>query len=490
MKAQTEQGDGYAVPDIIVALNDLAHLSQQVALSAPGVHNPVPGALLKRLLRLFKGQRSALLLTLEKPTGTDLTFSHKRSVRPLALHNIEEEEALALLGTSTFDESNSQTQSRLAAPGWMVGRIPLVASTDASHPGSLLPHVAIFVVGWVGKDKVTLAEQGQVLFSSVAPIVGTVIANVLLAERVRVLENSSNRKAIHEMELLKAELLATISHELRSPLASIKGYAATLLRHEQRISFEERHEFLLAINESSDRLAVLIDRLLEMSQLETGTIALERVPVNLPHLVREAITALGQRLDGQRIIHFDGQVIENSRAYHATEPVTFMLHVKDQEGLPSSVEPVIYADRQRLREVVDNLLENAILYSPDGGTVEVVVYPTTLRDVVNRYPLAGNNEQSHSGSISLYGVDTANQQMVELCISDHGIGIPLEQLERIFDHFHRVDTRLTREVNGLGLGLSICKRIIELHNGIIWAESEPGLGSSFHVLLPLGDNVI
>jgi signal transduction histidine kinase len=490
MKAQTEQGDGYAVPDIIVALNDLAHLSQQVALSAPGVHNPVPGALLKRLLRLFKGQRSALLLTLEKPTGTDITFAHKRSVRSLALQSIEEEEALALLSISTFDESSTQPQSTLPAPGWMVGRIPLVPLANALNPASLLPSVAIFVVGWVGKDKTALAEQGQALFSSVATIVGTVIANILLAERVQVLESSSNRKAIHEMELLKAELLATISHELRSPLASIKGYAATLLRHEQRISFEERHEFLLAINESSDRLAILIDRLLEMSQLETGTIVLKRAPVNLPHLVREAITALGQRLDGQRIIHFDGQVIENTRAYHASEMVTFTLQVEDQSGQPSKAEPVIHADRQRLREVVDNLLENAILYSPDGGTVEVVLRPTTIKDVVGKYPLIWNNEQSHSGSFSLYSVDTANQQMVELCISDHGIGIPYEHLERIFDHFHRVDTRLTREVNGLGLGLSICKRIIELHNGIIWAESEPGLGSSFHVLLPLGDNVI
>lgn len=490
MKAQREQGYGYAVPEIIAALNDLAHLSQQVALSAPGLHNPVHGALLKRLLRLFKGQRSALLLTLEKPTGTDMTFSHKKSVRSLALHSIEEEEALALLSTTAFNESSIQPQSSLPATGWMVGRIPLVPLADALNPASPLPSVAILIIGWVGKDKTALAEQSQALFSSVATIVGTVIANVLLAERVQVLESSSNRKAIHEMELLKAELLATISHELRSPLASIKGYAATLLRHEQRISFEERHEFLLAINESSDRLAILIDRLLEMSQLETGTIALERVPVNLPHLVREAITALGQRLNGQRIIHFDGQVIENSRTHHTSEPIIFTLRVENRNGLPNNAEPVIHADRQRLREVVDNLLENAILYSPDGGIVEVVVRQTTIKDVVGRYPLIWNNEPGHSGSFSLYSVDIADQQMVELSVSDHGIGIPVEQLKRIFDHFHRVDTRLTREVNGLGLGLSICKHIIELHNGVIWAESEPGYGSSFHVLLPLGDNEI
>jgi signal transduction histidine kinase len=78
--------------------------------------------------------------------------------------------------------------------------------------------------------------------------------------------------------------------------------------------------------------------------------------------------------------------------------------------------------------------------------------------------------------------------MVEIWVRDHGIGIPAKQLERIFERFHRVDTRLTREVNGLGLGLAICKRIVELHNGTIWAESTPGEGSTFHILLPVDDS--
>ena len=104
-------------------------------------------------------------------------------------------------------------------------------------------------------------------------------------ERLHELETITDRKALHNMELLKAELLATVSHELRSPLASIKGYAATLLRHDRRIARDERHEFLIAIHEASDRLATLIDRLLEMSQLDTGAITIERSPVNLVHLI-------------------------------------------------------------------------------------------------------------------------------------------------------------------------------------------------------------
>lgn len=487
MKAQIGPADGQATPDIIAILNDLARLSQQVVISVPSNRSAVPETLLQYLLRLFNGQRGALLLTLEKFGGNGVTSAHKMSVRPFVSYKLEEEEARALLETATLDESSMQAQSCVAASGWMVGRIPLTASVDMSPAEPLLPSAAIVVVGWVGKDKTVLLEQGRVLFSSIANMVGTIIANMLLAERVQILESSSNHKAIHEMELLKAELLATMSHELRSPLASIKGYAATLLRHEQRISFEERHEFLLAINESSDRLAVLIDRLLEMSQLETGTITLEYAPVNVSHLVREAITAVSQRLNGQRSIHFDGQPMESKSTppNATTEPIALTLRVEDQDGLSSDIEPVILADERRLREVVDNLLENAILYSPDGGTVEVVVRPIMVGTMPRKDFLLMSNHHDHDGSPPLLGGDVAYGQQVELRIADHGIGIPLDQLEHIFQYFHRVDTRLTREVNGLGLGLSISKRIVELHHGVIWAESELGHGSTFCVLLPV-----
>src|SRR5437763_2989294 len=119
---------------------------------------------------------------------------------------------------------------------------------------------------------------------------------MLSIERFHELEALTERKALHNMELLKAELLATVSHELRSPLASIKGYAATLLRHEHRIARDERHEFLVAITEAGDRLATLIDRLLEMSQLDTDASVIERAPVNLVHLIHEAIYVEEKRL--------------------------------------------------------------------------------------------------------------------------------------------------------------------------------------------------
>jgi signal transduction histidine kinase len=271
-------------------------------------------------------------------------------------------------------------------------------------------------------------------------------------------QEQATRRAIQEIELFQAELLATVSHELRSPLASIKGYTATLLRHERRISRVERHEFLVAIQEASNRLELIIDRLLEMSQLETGAIQIASSAVDVVRLVREAITVTQQRISS-----------------HASDHVSFHLHLKDGAGRLTEEEPLIKADPRRLREVLDHLLENAINYSPEGGAIDVILHPVPeglVHEVRAESTIAGP-----SANIT--------RHMLEICVCDHGVGIPPEHLERIFDRFHRVDTRLTRETSGLGLGLTICKYLVELHEGLIWAESCPAGGSAFHVWLPL-----
>src|SRR6266568_8186855 len=171
-----------------------------------------------------------------------------------------------------------------------------------------------------------------------------------------------DRASLREMELLKAELLATVSHELRSPLASIKGYTATLLRHVDRLSLEEQREFLLAIDDASDRLALIVDRLLEISQLETGAITLHLSEVDPIYLVREAILASEQRFGGQ-------ETDESSRR------ALFLLQLEDEQGHLTEQVPLIQADRQRLREVLDSLLENAIKFSPGGGPIEISLRP-------------------------------------------------------------------------------------------------------------------
>ena len=147
-------------------------------------------------------------------------------------------------------------------------------------------------------------------------------------------------------------------------------------------------------------------------------------------------------------------------------------------------EPITQDDRNRLREVFDNLLENAIKYSPEGGTIEVVVRPLVASSQAGRSRMAPG-KSDHDKKMGIHSSVPRTRHMVEICVRDNGIGIPAAHLERIFDRFHRVDTRLTREVNGIGLGLAICKRIVELHEGMIWAESEIGTGSTFHLWLPV-----
>jgi signal transduction histidine kinase len=275
--------------------------------------------------------------------------------------------------------------------------------------------------------------------------------------------------SVRQADRLKSELLGTVSHELRSPLTAIKGYAATLLRHEARLPPEERREFLEAIGQASDRLQEVIDRLLEMSQLEAGTVRLECFPLDLLSLVRDAVAA-AEREAGDRApgCFSFGVTCETG----STE-------VCPTEACPTEAEPIeliVSGDARRLRTVLDHLLENAVKYSPDGGTIAVTVRTFSSDRRPARVSGTDHLDDSHG---------LRNSPWVEIEVRDVGVGIPAEHLERVFDRFHRVDTRLARDAEGLGLGLAIARRIVELHSGSIRAESVPGGGSAFIVRLPL-----
>jgi len=274
--------------------------------------------------------------------------------------------------------------------------------------------------------------------------------------------------------LLSTEILANMSHELRGPLASIKGYAATLRRHEQHLPPEERHAFLQAIEEASDRLAVLLDRFFELSQLEAGTLPFLPEPVSLVSLVQEAMQTAQEHM----------QTNQRQDVPEAPEQSPLTLHLEHMVSLPASEEPLIWADGQRVHEVLNHLLENAILYAPGGSTIDIVLRPLQLSSERQQFPTS-----IHPMLLDVQRSPTrpAEQQDFsgfEICISDHGIGIPDEHLEHIFERFYRIDTRLVREVNGLGVGLTICKYIIEMHGGHIWVESQVGQGSTFHLWFP------
>ena len=239
---------------------------------------------------------------------------------------------------------------------------------------------------------------------------------------------------IAEIPNALVEVLATVSHELRSPLTAIQGYTYTLLRHAEDISREEQREFLLAIDGASKHLGSLIAQILELSQFEAGSVTLERSHVNVIALLNEVITS------------------------HKAHPGShsFIL-AKETEHIQTDTL-IVSADYHRLQEVVNLLIENAESYSTSGESIELGAQRLILHE----------------------------QPVIELWVHDHGPGIPTEQLDNIFHQFHRLDRSLTREINGLGLGLAICKRIVELHGGTIRAESEIGKGSTFYIQLPEG----
>ena len=227
-----------------------------------------------------------------------------------------------------------------------------------------------------------------------------------------------------ELDEMKSQLLSTVSHELRTPLASIKGFATTLLREDVQWDENSRREFLSIIDEESDRLSELISNLLDMSRIEAGTLRVEPEPTDLRPIVDETVSAF--------------QVMTHEHQFQTSSP----------PGLP-----LVEADPRRTRQVLRNLVDNAVKYSPLGGPISIAVRGSEGELVVS--------------------------------VTDQGLGIEPDHLDRIFDRFYQVDSASTREVGGSGLGLSICRAIVEAHGGRIWAKSQPGIGSTFYFTLPV-----
>ncbi|HZU70339.1 MAG TPA: ATP-binding protein [Ktedonobacteraceae bacterium] len=467
--------------ELATILQDLTRLGQRTGMVADGQGTgSIASALLECLACFFGAGHGALLLDTQGNLEFGRSYSpaslYENDVRVLALHRMGENDSSILLDASASHYEKEQPGSALLCS--ITYRLPVgyAASESRRLQASqieLLPCIssnaapqpleALLLLSWDDAEEMDCSmtiERAHRLLPQIADAAGAVIGNILLAERVQELEHTAMREALAGMELLKAELLGTVSHELRSPLASIKGYAATLLRHERRLAKEERHQFLLAINEGCDRLEIIIERLLEMSQLDTKAIRLVYSTVDVARLAQEAIGAAEERI-----------VARFPNRFH------FSLRIEKFEGIPVSTVPLIMGDQRRLREVLDNLLENAIKYSPAGGTITILIRPAAQDKVASSLNI-DNKEDTHGSKNEL-------SPMLEICVIDTGIGIPAEHIERIFDRFHRVDMRLTREVNGLGLGLAISKRIVEMHGGVIWAESSGPGGSIFHVLLPL-----
>jgi PAS domain S-box-containing protein len=263
--------------------------------------------------------------------------------------------------------------------------------------------------------------RGQVV--GAASIARDITARRLLEAQVH-RSLADQARAIAELERLnkaKSDFVSIVSHEFRTPLTGITGFSEVL--RDQELSSEEVHEFAADIHKDAQRLARLINDMLDLDRLESGRFELHFESVDLNALIRE--------------------VVEQFRGAAATHPVRLELE--------TSLRPLL-ADRDKLTQVLTNLMSNAIKYSPAGGKVVI-----TTRE---------------------------GEQAVEITVQDHGIGIPVEALKIVFERYARVETGAARQVQGTGLGLPIVRQIARLHGGDAWAESSPGVGSIFHVRLP------
>ncbi|MEF3303799.1 two-component system histidine kinase PnpS [Paenibacillus sp. GYB003] len=235
--------------------------------------------------------------------------------------------------------------------------------------------------------------------------------------------------AIRRLEKMRSEFVANVSHELKTPVAAVKGFAETLLAGAMNDP-EIAKSFLQIIYDESERLNRLIGDILELSKVESKRVPLQFSPVHLSSFV-------GKTLDMMR-----------SAAS------------KKEIGLEMQVDPELYieADEDRLRQIFINLLSNGINYTPEGGKVKVQVEEVAVEGEIEK---------------------------IRIAISDTGIGIPKKDLPRIFERFYRVDKARSRSSGGTGLGLSIVKHLVELHKGTIRVESDIGLGSTFILELPV-----
>ncbi len=240
------------------------------------------------------------------------------------------------------------------------------------------------------------------------------------------------RDITHEVEVdrLKSEFVATVSHELRTPMTAIKGYVDIMLMGAAGAVNENQAHFLGIVKSNIDRLNILVNDLLDISRIEAGRVILSPQPLDLREVAEDVIADILRR------------------SQEENKPMALSLDAP-------RVLPRVFGDAERVRQVLDNLLDNAYHYTQENGTIKVNIH-------------------------------SLNGSEVQVDVVDNGVGIPQPDQERVFERFYRGEHPFVLATPGTGLGLPIVKQLVEMHNGRIWMESKgvPGKGSTFSFTLP------
>src|SRR5438105_3930849 len=283
----------------------------------------------------------------------------------------------------------------------------------------------------------TINELNEGLQDRIAKATADLQARVRELDAART-ELQASYEKLQELDKLKSQFLSIASHELKTPITAMSGFVQIAVRRIKRrlgagrpdeVAWKKEEETLLeqleVVQRQTGKLARLVDELLDVSRIESGRLELRMADVDLPELLAEVMRR------------------------HQLMATKHELRLQYDPDRKLGVR----GDRDHLEQVLNNLIGNAMKYSPTGGVIDVTV------------ARAGENE-------------------VELAVGDHGIGIRPGELARVFGLFYRSPDRDARDVGGMGLGLYITKEIVDRHNGRIWAESELGRGTTFHVALP------
>ena len=283
----------------------------------------------------------------------------------------------------------------------------------------------------------TINELNESLQDRVAQATAELQARVRDLDAART-ELQTSYEKLQELDKLKSQFLSIASHELKTPITAMSGFVQIAVRRIKRrlgagrpneVDWKKEEETLLeqleVVYRQTGKLARLVDELLDVSRIESGRLELSVVDVDLPDLVAEVMRR--------------HQLMSTKHDLKLRYDPAGALHVR--------------GDRDHLEQVLNNLFSNAMKYSPDGGSIDV-------------------------------DVARAGELEIVLHVADHGIGIRPEELARVFGLFYRSPDRLARDVGGMGLGLHISKEIVDRLHGRIWADSDAGKGTTFHVALP------
>jgi len=365
------------------------------------------------------------------------TRGEENMVRIAVKHVAEVFEAQAVIllpnetGRIVYPKAEGSAQSchgsDLSVAQWVYDHGQMAGQGTDTLPGGEVVYLPLKASsGMIGVLALLPLNPARIALPEQQRLLETFTSQIALAlERVRLAAEAHNSQLKMETEQLRNALLSAISHDLRTPLAAIVGASSSLVRDSDKLDNHARHELGLTIYDEAIRMAGLANNLLDMARLEAGAVVLNRQWQPLEEVVGGALAGLATRM--------------------VNHPVTVRL--------PHDL-PLVEIDSLLIERVFANLLENAVKYTPTGTPIEISA-------------ATGQNE-------------------LVVTVSDQGHGIPAGEEKRIFEKFHRVDSEGNQ--GGAGLGLTICRSIMEAHGGRIWADNLPSGGAAFHFTLPLTES--